>query len=65
MRVVEKVFPVPEIYSYESLHVMAGPTYLATSAKAQRELGFSTRPLVEGLRETLDYEMKLLGIKPA
>jgi nucleoside-diphosphate-sugar epimerase len=65
MRAVEKVFPVPEIYSYESLHVMAGPTYVATSAKAQRELGFSARPLADGLRETLDYEMKLLGMKPA
>lgn len=44
----------------EALRVMAGATYLGSSAKAQRELGFSTRTLEEGLRETLSFEMDLL-----
>lgn len=64
MRPVEAVTPVPETYSAESLRVLAGVTYLGSSAKAQRELGFVARPLGEGLRETLAHEMKLLGISP-
>ena len=42
----------------EPLRVMAGTTYLGTSAKAQAELGFTVRPLEEGLKETLRYEME-------
>ena len=63
MGLVEKVVPVPENYSAEYLRVAAGATYLATSAKAERDLGFHARPLIEGLRETLEHEIKLLGIK--
>jgi nucleoside-diphosphate-sugar epimerase len=62
MRPVEAIVPVPETYSAENLRVIAGVTYLGNSAKAQRELGFSARPLEEGLRETLRHEMKLLGM---
>ena len=47
---------------YEYLRVTAGTTYIATSAKAERELGFTVRPLDEGLRETLLYEMQRLGM---
>lgn len=61
---VEKVHSVPAMYSSDTLSAMAGVTYLASSAKAQRELGFVARPLEEGLRETLEHEMKLLGMKP-
>jgi len=35
-------------------------TYLGDNAKAKRELGYTVRPLEEGLRETLEHEMKLL-----
>ena len=57
------VLPLPEQYASETLRVSAGATYLGSSAKAERELGFHARPLVEGLRETLTYEMKQLGIQ--
>jgi len=40
----------------------APATYLASSAKAKRELGLVHRPLEEGLRETLFHEMKQLGL---
>lgn len=60
MGVVEKILPVPEQYSSETLRVSAGATYLGTSARAERELGFSARPLEEGLRETLEYELRRL-----
>jgi len=56
--------PLPETYTAEGLRVIAGVTYLGNSAKARRELGFSARPLEEGLRETLLHEMRLLGMRP-
>ncbi|MBI1765008.1 MAG: NAD-dependent epimerase/dehydratase family protein [Acidobacteria bacterium] len=62
MGVMEKLVPVPENFASETLRVSAGATYLGSSAKAERELGFQARPLAEGLRETLAYEMKALGL---
>ena len=59
--VLERVIPLPESYSGEYLRVGAGVTYLGDSAKAKHELGFDTRPLAEGLEETLRYEMRALG----
>ncbi|HYB01176.1 MAG TPA: NAD-dependent epimerase/dehydratase family protein [Ktedonobacteraceae bacterium] len=63
MSVVEKIVPVPEMYTSEYLRVNAGTTYLATNAKAVRELGYNPRPLEEGLPETLQYDMQLLGMR--
>lgn len=57
MGLVEKVIPISGQYSSETLRVSAGATYLGNSAKAERELGFNARPLAEGLRETLEFEM--------
>ncbi len=48
----------------ERLRDVAGVTYLGNNAKARRELGFDPRPLEDGLRETLQHEMQLLGISP-
>jgi nucleoside-diphosphate-sugar epimerase len=62
MAFVEKFKAVSEAMSSEQLRVLAGVTYLGDSAKARRELGFSARPLEEGLRETLAHEMALLGL---
>lgn len=61
--VVETIVPLPETYSGESLRVLAGVTYLGDNAKARRELGYAPRPLKEGLAETLQVEMALLGMK--
>jgi hypothetical protein len=60
--VVEKVVSVPEQMASETLRVAAGVTYLGSSAKAERDLGFKARPLEVGLRETLEHEMRLLGM---
>ncbi len=49
MGVVEKVFPVPADYSAEYLRINAGVTYIGSNAKAWRELGYTPRPLEEGL----------------
>ena len=48
----------------ENFRFLAGTTYLGSNAKAKRELGFTARPLEEGLRETLFHEMRLLGMEP-
>lgn len=58
--VIEKVVPLPESYTSEALRAVSGVTYLGCSAKAQRELGFTARPLEEGLRETLRHEIQVL-----
>jgi len=60
---IERVVPLPQTYSGETLRIAAGATYLASSEKAQRELGFRTRPLEDGLRETLLHEMATMGMK--
>jgi nucleoside-diphosphate-sugar epimerase len=65
MGVVERIAPVPDEYSAEYLRVSAGVTYIGSSAKARRELGFDPRPLKEGLEETLRYEMRRLGMAPS
>jgi nucleoside-diphosphate-sugar epimerase/N-acetylglutamate synthase-like GNAT family acetyltransferase len=59
---VERVVPLPQTYTGETLRIAAGATYLGSSEKAQRELGFRARPLEEGLRETLLHEMAVLGM---
>jgi hypothetical protein len=46
----------------ETLRLMAGTTWIGSSAKAARELGFTTRPLDEGLRHTIEHELRQLGM---
>lgn len=60
MSVVEKVAPLPEQFAAETLRAAAGVTYLGSSRKAEKELGFTARPLDLGLRETLEHEQRLL-----
>jgi len=59
---VERVIPLPQTYSGETLRLAAGATYLASSEKAQQQLGFRARALDDGLRETLLQEMAALGM---
>lgn len=53
-----RVVRLPETYAAETLRVAAGVTYLGSSDKARRELGFEPRSLAEGLRETLEFELR-------
>jgi len=62
MSVVERIVPLHETMSAEYFRVAAGVTYLGSNAKAQREFGFQARPIEEGLRETLEYELAYSGI---
>jgi nucleoside-diphosphate-sugar epimerase len=65
MRAVETIVPVPPAYTSEGLRVIAGVTYVGTNARARRELGWTARPLRDGMTETLRHEMRLLGLRPA
>jgi nucleoside-diphosphate-sugar epimerase len=49
-------------YSAEALRLMAGTTWIGSSKKAQDALGFTTRPLEEGLRHTMEHELRQLGM---
>jgi nucleoside-diphosphate-sugar epimerase len=62
MRIAGSVVSLPAAYTAEGLRVSAGSTYLGDNSKARRELGFRTRPLEEGLRQTLLHEMAALNI---
>lgn len=63
MGIVEKIVSIPDTYTAEYLRESAGTTYIGDNSKARRELGYTPRPLEEGLRQTLAHEMKLLGMK--
>lgn len=56
--ILGRFVPLPENYNEETLRVAAGVTYLASNAKAKRELGYEVRPLEEGLTETLQQLRK-------
>lgn len=64
LRLIEPVVHLPPAYAAESLRVLAGVTYLGSSARATKELGWRARPLRDGLTETLRHEMRLLGMAP-
>lgn len=53
MRVVERLVTLPPEFTSEGLRVLAGVTYLGSSLRARRELGWRARPLEAGLAETL------------
>jgi nucleoside-diphosphate-sugar epimerase len=64
LRLIDPFIHLPPAYSPESLRVLAGVTYIGSSARARKELGWQVRPLREGLMETLRHEMQLLGMTP-
>ncbi|HJQ14293.1 MAG TPA: NAD-dependent epimerase/dehydratase family protein [Anaerolineales bacterium] len=53
---------LPPTYTSEGLRVIAGVTYMGDNSKARRELGYHPRPFREGWAETVQHEMKLLGM---
>jgi hypothetical protein len=63
-QLVGALVPLPAMYRYESLRVMAGITYAGSSAKAATELGWTARSLQEGMRPTLVDCMRQLGMQP-
>lgn len=60
MGLVNTVADLPPGLTAEALRVLAGTTYFGANDKAVRELGFSARPLREGLDQTIEHELRLL-----
>ncbi|MGQ0735476.1 MAG: NAD-dependent epimerase/dehydratase family protein [Acidobacteriota bacterium] len=46
----------------EPWRLMGGTTWIGSSAKAKAALGFTTRPLDEGLKHTIEHELRQLGM---
>ncbi|MGH9384583.1 MAG: NAD-dependent epimerase/dehydratase family protein [Vicinamibacterales bacterium] len=61
MDVLGHVITLPVKYQPESLRVLAGATYFGSSDKAARELGFTARPLTEGMTQTIEHELRVLA----
>ncbi len=52
---------LPAALQPESLRVLAGTTYLGANDKAVRDLGFTARPIEEGLAQTIEHELRAIG----
>jgi nucleoside-diphosphate-sugar epimerase len=61
MSIASRFAKLPPALTPEALRVLAGTTYLGSNEKAVRELGFTARPLDEGMAQTLEHELRALG----
>ena len=61
MSLLGRFVNLPPGFTAEALRVLAGTTYFGANEKAVRELGFTARPLEEGLAQTLEHELRVLG----
>ncbi|HEX7973806.1 MAG TPA: NAD-dependent epimerase/dehydratase family protein [Anaerolineales bacterium] len=53
MAAIEQVVPLPQLFSRDAVAILDA-TYFGRADKARRELGWRTRSLPEGMRETFD-----------
>ena len=63
MTPVEWVMTPPEGFEPEKLRTYGGAEILVDNSKATRELGIEHRPIEDGLREYLEWEIDQLGIE--
>ena len=56
VQVLSRVLALPSTYQPEVVRGLAGVSYVASSEKARRELGWEARPLEQGFRETFAEE---------
>lgn len=61
MSMVERFARLPSAFTPEGLRVLAGTTYFGSNEKAVREIGFRARPIEEGMAQTIEHELRLLG----
>lgn len=61
MGLVGRFVNLPPTFTPEGLRVLAGTTYFGSNEKAVRQLGFTARPLEEGMEQTLEHELRALG----
>jgi nucleoside-diphosphate-sugar epimerase len=58
---VQEFWELPPSLTPEALRVLAGTTYFGSNEKAVREIGFAARPLEEGMAQTIEHELRVLG----
>jgi nucleoside-diphosphate-sugar epimerase len=63
MTLAERLVRLPAAFTPEALRVLAGTTYFGDNSKAAAELGFTARPLREGLEQTIEHELRRLNAK--
>jgi nucleoside-diphosphate-sugar epimerase len=51
---ISRIIPIPELFSRDSLAILDA-TYTARPDKARQELGWSPRPVEEGMRQTFEW----------
>lgn len=61
MAIARRFVTLPPAFTPEALRVLAGTTYFGSNEKAVRELGFTARPLAEGMAQSLEHELRALG----
>ena len=61
MSLAKRFTSLPLALQPEALRVLAGTTYFGANEKAARELGFTARPVEEGLAQTLEHELRAIG----
>ena len=61
MSLAKRFTSLPPALQPEALRVLAGTTYFGANEKAARELGFTARPVEEGLAQTLEHELRAIG----
>jgi dihydroflavonol-4-reductase len=62
MSVIERIVPVPDVFSSDSLRGMAAKVDLSVdTTKARRELGWAPRPMEVALREVMADYVGLTG----
>jgi nucleoside-diphosphate-sugar epimerase len=63
MGLLGSVFPLPDPFSADAM-AGSGGTNIGPYDKAQKELGWSVRPIEEGMRETLRHMLPRINVKP-
>lgn len=61
MSLAKRFTSLPPALQPEALRVLAGTTYFGANEKAVRELGFTARPVEEGMAQTLEHELRAIG----
>ena len=61
MGLAKRFTSLPPALQPEALRVLAGTTYFGSNEKAIRELGFTARPIEEGMAQTLEHELRAIG----
>jgi dihydroflavonol-4-reductase len=57
-KLANRLYPLPPTLHPETLQGMNRVTFFVTSARAQKELGWQSRPLEQGLAETVAWELE-------